>query len=171
LTSRDAGSAFVVNASGATPVNLDAAVAGPAGPLLARLDGETLFSRFGTSLAAIGDVDGGGKPDLAVGAPMQDVDWNLLSGKVFVFKGEEIAAGTPWGSVSAFEGSVRDHSYGTALAGALLPGLTGSTHALLIGAPRSEGGTGGVAMVDAATGLDVAGGSSGGDAGDGGTCH
>ena len=45
------------------------------------------------------------------------------------------------------------------------------TNALLIGAPRSEGGTGGVAMVDAATGLDVAGGSSGGDAGDGGACH
>jgi len=171
LTSRDVGSVFVVNASGATPVALDAAVAGPAGPLLARLDGETLFSRFGASLAALGDVDGGGKPDLAVGAPMQDVDWKLLSGKVFVFKGEQIAAGSPWGSVSAFEGMVRDHSYGTALAAALLPGPAGSTHALLIGAPRSEGGTGGVAMVDAATGLDVAGGSSGGDAGDGGSCH
>jgi hypothetical protein len=100
---------------------------------------------------------------------MRDVDWNLLSGTVYVFKGEAVAAGTPWATVSAFEGAVRDHSYGTALARALLP--SGTTTALLIGAPRSNGGTGGVAMVNPATGLPVAGGSSGGDSGGGDTCH
>lgn len=51
LTSRDAGSVFVVKVAGAPPVGLDGAIAGPTGPLLARLDGETLFSRFGASLA------------------------------------------------------------------------------------------------------------------------
>jgi hypothetical protein len=171
VTSRDVGSVSIVNLNGATPVNLDSATPGPAGPLMARLNGETLFSRFGSSLAALGDINAGGKPDLAVGAPMRDVDWNILAGTVYVFKGEDIAAGTPWANVSAFEGQVRDHSYGTSLAAAALAGSSSRTNAVLIGAPRSNSGTGGAAMVDPATGQTVAGGSSGGSTGGSGDCH
>ena len=171
VTSRDVGSVYIANGSGLSPVNLDTATPGPAGPLISRLNGETLFSRFGSSVAALGDIDGRGKPDLAVGAPMRDVDWNILSGTVYVFKGEDIAAGTPWAGISAFEGQVRDHSYGTSFAAAVLSGPTGTRNALLIGAPRSNAGTGGAAMVDPATGQTVAGGSSGGSTGGSGDCH
>jgi len=171
VTSRDVGMAFIVNLNGTSPVNLDSAVTGTTGPLISRLFGESLFSRFGQSLIALGDIDAGGKPDLAVGAPTRDVDWNILAGTVYVFKGEDMAAGTPWAHVSAFEGLVRDHSYGTSLASALLSLPTGATKAILIGAPRSNADTGGAAMVDPATGQSVAGGSSGGSSGGSGDCH
>ncbi len=166
VTSRDVGSVYVVN--GATPgtVNLDLTPAPPA--LITRLDGETLFSRFGLSITALGDIDGGGKPDFAVGAPMKDVDWNILSGTVYVFKGEDIAAGSPWAQTSAFTGMVNDQSYGVSLAAVM---LSSGSHALLIGAPRSDADTGGTAMFDPATGQSVAGGSSGGASGGSGECH
>ncbi|HEY6011824.1 MAG TPA: FG-GAP-like repeat-containing protein, partial [Nitrospirota bacterium] len=171
VTSRDVGSVSIVNGNGSSPINLDTATAGPAGPLITRLNGEKLFSRFGSSITVLGDINNGGKPDLAVGAPTQDVDWNILSGMVYVFKGEDIAAGNPWTGISAFSGKVRDHSYGTSLAGGILSGATGTMNALLIGAPRSNAGTGGVDMVNPATGQLVAGGSSGGTGGDSGDCH
>lgn len=40
---------------------------------------------FGARLALLGDVDGDGVPDLAVGAPRQNVDGNLNQGQAFVF--------------------------------------------------------------------------------------
>ena len=171
VTSRDVGSVYVVNTNGTPPINLDTATAGPGGPLITKLNGETLFSRFGVSIRALGDIDGGGKSDFAVGAPTKDVDWNILSGTVYVFKGEDIATGAPWANTSAFDGIVKDQSYGMSLAGAVLSGPTTTANALLIGAPRSNADTGGVAMVDPATGQSVAGGDSGGSSGGSGDCH
>jgi len=172
VTSRDVGSVYVVSAATGTQANLDTAPTGTTGPFLTRLNGETLFSRFGSSITALGDIDGGGKPDFAVGAPMQDMNWNILSGTVYVFKGEDIAAGTPWANTSATDGMVKNQAYGTSLAAAtLMTGPTGTMSALLIGAPRSNADTGGVAMVDPATGQSVAGGSSGGSGGGSGECH
>jgi hypothetical protein len=106
-----------------------------------------------------------------VGAPTKDVAWNILSGTVYVFKGEDIAAGVPWANTFAFDGIVKNQSYGMSLAGAVLSGPTTTTNALLIGAPRSNADTGGADMVDPATGLSVAGGSSGGSSGGSGDCH
>jgi hypothetical protein len=169
VSSRDVGSVYLVSAATGTLINVNAAVP-PAG-LLTRLDGETLFSRFGASLAAIGDIDSGGKPDLAIGAPMADVDWNILSGKVYVVKGEDIAAGDPWLHSSVFFGMVKNQSYGASLAEAVVSGPSGTNRALVIGAPRSNRDTGGTAMVDPATGLAVPGGSSGGSSGGSGECH
>jgi hypothetical protein len=102
---------------------------------------------------------------------MQNVNWNILSGTVYVFKGEDIADGAPWANTSAFEGMVKDQAYGTTLAGALLTGPAGTMNAILIGAPRSDADTGGVAMIDPATGRSVAGGSSGGSTGGSDECH
>ncbi len=155
VSTRDVGSVYIVSTASGTVINVDAA---PAGSLLARLDGETLFSRFGSSLAAVGDVDANGKPDLAVGAPMADAGWNTLSGKVYLFKGESMDAGS-----LVFEGMVKNQGYGTSLAFA--------DNALLIGAPRSNADTGGSAMVDPATGMAIPGGNSGGSSGGGGSCH
>jgi len=170
VTSRDVGSVYVVSAVSGT-VSLDTAPTGTTGSFIARLDGETLFSRFGSSITALADIDAGGKPDFAVGAPMKDVDWNILSGTAYVFKGEDIAAGTPWADTSATEGMVKDQAYGASLAGVtLISGPTGTMNALLIGAPRSSADTGGVAMVDLISGSTVGGGSSGGTDG-GGECH
>jgi hypothetical protein len=172
VTSRDVGSVYLVSrGNGTTPINLDTAMTGTAGPLITRLDGESLFSRFGSSITALGDISSGGKPDFAVGAPQKDVTSNILSGTVYVFKGESIAAGSPWSNTSAFNGLISNQAYGTSLAAALLPGSTNTTNALLIGAPRSNAGTGGAAMVDPATGQSVAGGSSGGSTGGSGDCH
>lgn len=161
VSSRDVGSVYVVSAEMPAAVNLDATT--PPAELKARIDSETLFSRFGTSIAAVGDVDNGGKPDFAVGAPMRDVDWNTLSGMVYLFKGEDVAAGASWVHSSGFPGSVNDQLYGTSLAV--------KDGEMLIGAPGSDGYTGGVAMVDPATGELVTGGSSSGVTGSSGECH
>jgi hypothetical protein len=49
--------------------------------------------RFGASLANIGDVNGGGKPDFAVGAPLADLS-GTDRGRVYVFYGESLTSGT-----------------------------------------------------------------------------
>jgi len=168
VTSRDVGSVYIVSVNSTTSVNLDTAPTVTTGPFITRLDGETLFSRFGSSITGLGVIGSGGKPDFAVGAPTKDVDWNMLSGTVYVFKGADVASGSPWANTSAFEGLVKNQAYGTSLAGGL---LSGPTNALLIGAPRSNADTGGAAMVNPATGQSVAGGSSGGSSGGSGDCH
>lgn len=49
--------------------------------------------RFGASLANIGDVNGGGKADFAVGAPLSDAG-GADRGRVYVFYGESLTSGT-----------------------------------------------------------------------------
>jgi hypothetical protein len=161
---RDTGSVYIVKGSATGAVNLDAAPAA----LLVRIDGSGLFNRFGASISALGDVDGDGKPDFAVGAPLADVTNlsgpNILSGKVYLFKGKDITATATLANATAFEGLVKNQQFGTSLA-------KSTSGNLLIGAPRSNMDTGGVMMVDPATGQAVAGGSSGGATGGSGDCH
>jgi hypothetical protein len=161
VSSRDVGSVYVLSAATGTVVNVDSVPAPSI--LLARIDGETLFSRFGSSLAGVTDVDAGGMGDLVVGAPMADAGWNILSGKAYLFKGENISAGNAWAGSSLFPGIVKNQGYGASIAFA--------NQVLLIGAPRSNRDTGGVDMLDPATGAAIAGGSSGGTGGSGGDCH
>lgn len=164
-TLRDTGSVFIVKSSATGSVALDTAPA----DLLARINGAGLFNRFGASIAAMGDVDGdGGKPDFAVGAPMADVTTlsgqSILSGKVYLFKGKDITSATTLANSTEFEGVVKNQQFGTSLA-------KSASGMLLIGAPRSNMDTGGVMMVDPATGQAVPGGSSGGATGGTGDCH
>lgn len=165
-SSRDIGSVYIVKGSATGTVHVSAAT--PPASLLVRIDGEGLFSRFGSSIIATGDLEGGGKPDFVVGAPMTDVTTtagqNILSGKTYLLKGEALSPSTTLADAAVFTGVVENQGYGTALA-------VNSNKGLLIGAPRSNADTGGVSMVDAATGLVVPGGSSGGATGTGGDCH
>jgi hypothetical protein len=163
---RDTGSVYLVSGSATGTVDLDADT--PPAALLARIDGEGLFSRFGAAIQAMGDFDADGKPDFAVGAPMTDVTTtsaqNILSGKVYLFKGKDVAAGTTIANAEVFSGSVKNQAYGTALA-------KNESNKLLIGAPRASSDTGGVSLVDPVTGGAIAGGSSGGATGGSGDCH
>jgi hypothetical protein len=45
------------------------------------------YAWFGESMANIGDINSDGKPDLAVGTPIQDVNGYTSQGQVFVFSG------------------------------------------------------------------------------------
>lgn len=164
-TLRDTGSVFIVKGSATGSVALDTAPA----DLLVRINGSGLFNRFGASIASMGDVDGdGGKPDFAVGAPMADVTTSsgqsILSGKVYLFKGKDITSATTLANSTEFEGVVKNQQFGASLA-------KSASGMLLIGAPRSNMDTGGVMMVDPATGQEVPGGSSGGATGGTGDCH
>ncbi len=162
---RDTGSVFIVKGSATGTVSLDAV---PQAALLVRINGAGLFNRFGASIAAMGDVDEDGKPDFAVGAPMADVTTlsgqYILSGKVYLYKGKDITSATTLAHSTEFEGVVKNQQFGTSLA-------KSASGMLLIGAPRSNMDTGGVMMVDPATGQAVPGGSSGGATGGTGDCH
>lgn len=158
---RDAGSIYIVKgAAGTRSVNLNT----PGPDLMVRIDGNGLFNRFGSSIISTGDPEGDSRPDFAVGAPMADVNAGDLSGKVYLFKGKDIsAAGTPANS-TVLVGTVKNQGFGTSMA-------THRSGLLLIGAPRSQADTGGVALIDPVTGKTDPGGSSGGSAGGGGDCH
>jgi hypothetical protein len=62
---------------------------GATGLLLHTLDDHTpqAFADFGLALAGVGDVNGDGVPDLAVGAPQQTVGMNQNQGQAFIFDG------------------------------------------------------------------------------------
>jgi hypothetical protein len=61
------------------------------------VDGKLLFilnnptpqpaADFGRPVAPVGDVNGDGRPDILVGAPLQDLDGGLNQGQAFVFSG------------------------------------------------------------------------------------
>ena len=145
---RDTGSVYIIK--------------GDATTTLAQMNGSNLFDRFGSSVASVPDMDGDNKPELVVGATMVNSDPNYLSGRVYLFKSSTLS-GSSWSASSAFSGTTKDQGYGTFLA----PIGNGK---LLIGAPRSNMDTGGVSMVDLATGQIVAEGSSGGGSGGGLDC-
>jgi FG-GAP repeat len=161
---RDAGSLYLVRGgTGPRAVNLDANPA-DAG-LLARIDAAGPFNRLGASIVGVGDIDADGRADLAVGAPLADVPDKLLAGRVYLFKGKDLAPGVTLAAATAFGGVMASQGFGTSL-------WSCAGGRLLIGAPRAEADAGGVAMVDLATGAAVPGGGSGGPTGGGvEACH
>lgn len=158
---RDTGTVYIVKGTATGTVDLGTAT--PPADLIVKINGAALFDRFGSSIVPVGDVDGDGKTDFAVSAPLADVNTNDTSGKVYLFKGKDINASTTLANATAFKGSMIDQSYGTFIASA-------GTGRLMIGAPTANMNTGSVFMVDLATGEVVTGGSSGGSTGGGLDC-
>jgi hypothetical protein len=62
---------------------------GKNGKLLRKLRNTTpqKFSQFGASVAAIDDMTGDGRPDVAVGAPEEDVNGLINAGETVIFDG------------------------------------------------------------------------------------
>ncbi|KAA3604982.1 MAG: hypothetical protein DWQ01_20475 [Planctomycetota bacterium] len=58
---------------------------GATGELLKVLEGPSSGSDFGTSCAAIGDVDGNGTPDFVVGAPLADLSGQGFDGSAYAY--------------------------------------------------------------------------------------
>lgn len=132
--------------------------------LLATIAGATSYSRFGYAIARVGDTVPGTKPNFAVSAPLENCPGKPMGGKVYYFRGEGLTAASTIASATSFDAVTRDQGYGAFLAS------TGEGN-LLIGGPLAEGASGGVAMVNPASGSAVTGGSSGGATGVTGDCH
>jgi hypothetical protein len=84
-----AGSVYVVFGR-STPGTVDLASLGSGGY---RIDGAVAGDATGTSIAAIGDVNGDGRPDLLIGAPGADPAGRLGAGSAYVVFGRASSTG------------------------------------------------------------------------------
>lgn len=139
-------------------------LAADATSLLATIAGATSYSRFGYAIERVGDTLPGTKPNFAVSAPLENCPGKPMGGKVYYFTGEGITPTSTIANATSFDAVTRDQGYGAFLA------ATGEGY-LMIGGPLAEGASGGVAMVNPASGSAVSGGSSGGATGVTGDCH
>lgn len=100
-------------------------------PLL-ELDGEAGGDAFGASAALLGDWDGDGAPEFALGAPWHDAGGRRDAGRAYVYAGAGGALLRTLDGESAYDG------FGSAIAG---PGDLDGDGApeLLVGAPSREG--------------------------------
>ena len=129
----DAGRAYVV---------LGAAT--PAVAASITLSGRHANDEFGLSVAGIGDVDGDGRPDLAVGAP--NAADTLSAGEVDVFRGRALLSATP---DTVLAGEARADMFGHTVSNG--GRVDAGTHALFL-AGATEHGSGGRATLIGAAG-------------------
>lgn len=127
--------------------------------LLTWIDGAAYFDRFGFALSPAGDVDGDGKPDLAVSAIFADKDGatsittGLTAGKVYLLKGKELkidGTATSIAVATSFNGPEYNMQYGNFL----FP-FSKNGPKLLIGAPTVNKQVGSVYGVSLQAGTAV----------------
>ncbi len=115
------------------------------GTLLAVTAGDQEEALFGAALAGLGDVDGDGLGDLAVGAPYFDGTGAVDRGQVFFYSG---SGAIPF---RVLAGESADEHFGAALA--RIPDIDGDGRAeILVGAPRHAAGEGKICLFSGATG-------------------
>jgi hypothetical protein len=147
------GRVFLVRGgAGTRTVNLSPPPGTPIPALLTTLTGQDYLERFGSSVASLGDVDGDGRPDLAVGAPhghapgATSLDSGGTSGRAYVFHGKDLSttgATTPASVGTLLSRPGRTLHYGTFL----LPFTRGGPR-LLVGAPTADRQAGAVYVED-----------------------
>ena len=121
---------------------------GATGALLHTFTGGTGADQFGVSVASLGDIDGDGLADLAVGANLADA-MGLNSGSVTAFSG---ATGAVLWSIN---GSAGGDLFGTSIANAADVDGDGVDD-LIIGAPEDNATAGSARLVSGATGGTIA---------------
>ena len=99
-------------------------------------DGEAAGDGFGQSIAALGDLNGDGYADFAVGAPDYDVSTSGAEGAVYIYLGN--SSGSPTLS-QRLDGATADASFGSSVSGGQDFDGDGYTD-LLIGSPSYDDG-------------------------------
>ncbi len=103
--------AILADPGGLTDAGQARIFSGAAGGVLYTLNGTAAFDRFGSSVADVGDVDGDGIGDIAIGAPERNAGPGLVdAGRVHVFSGSSGA------TLYTNDGSVADGNLGQAVA-------------------------------------------------------
>jgi hypothetical protein len=97
------------------------------GSPLARRDGH-----FGAAVAAIGDVNGDGLPDVAIGAPYEMASGQDHAGRVYIFSGAGPGLRWLWSPSAQTEGN-----FGASLAGGVTPGGAPAP-IVIVGAPEED---------------------------------
>lgn len=148
--------AWQANGAGAN-AGLAQVYSGATGALLHTFTGSAAGDQFGVSVASLGDVDGDGLADLAVGANLDD-NMGLNSGSVTAFSG---ATGAVLWSINGSSGA---DQFGASIANAGDVDGDGVDD-LIIGAPEDNATAGSARLVSGATGgtLALFSGDDGGD--------
>lgn len=125
---------------------------GATGLAIWTLDGSTAGDRFGASVAIIGDIDGDGRSEFAVGAPLFDGTAGADCGRVTIHSG---ATGN---ALFTLEGTGAGALYGSSVAG--LGDTDGDgTNDVGVGAPSFDGtagvDSGRIAIISGSTGLEI----------------
>jgi hypothetical protein len=128
---------FAVGAERATGLAPDSGVvrlySGKTGLIFRELKGELTGDRFGHALESIGDVNGDGRPELLVGAPLHDAFLGVDRGAAYIFDG---ASGA---QLAKLFGNGADNHFGwsvTAVPDVNFDGITD----FAVGAPRETVG-------------------------------
>lgn len=141
LGRQSAGAAYVVfGKAGTAPIDL--AALGDQGY---RIDGEAIGDVAGTSVANAGDVDGDGRPDVLVGAPMADPQGRVDAGAAYVVRGKadsgEVDLAAPGDEAWRIDGATaHDRTTGFFQGGVAAAGdVNGDGHPdIMIGAPEAD---------------------------------
>ncbi|HET7226637.1 MAG TPA: FG-GAP-like repeat-containing protein [Candidatus Eisenbacteria bacterium] len=95
-------------------------------------DGEARDDWFGNCVAGVGDVDGGGRPDILVGAPYNDRGGSA-AGAAYLFRGEDPPGSAP---VAIYVGESANAQFGWSVAGA--GDVNGDGHADVLAGARMQ---------------------------------